>query len=277
MYLCSGIGGVIGSLLGGYFTKKVPDSDGFLHSNTKWCFFWYSWIGLLVSFMALFLTNVSEADSETERENSSDEQQNRVVQNIEGAIIATPNRPPKGFCYNLKQNFKTIGKAIQMREIYLVLIFFVIKGLLNPSFEDFSYFFLMDIIKISAMVYSLLAVLGQIFSIFGAIAFRAFFKNVETRNMVMWAFISSVIFSTLQLGFSERLNLKFGINDNIFLIFTDVVGSIVFSVLFTLPILSLFAKITPPKVEGTIFAFLTGTMNLANTVLSPSIGVMVNK
>ena len=44
----------------------------------------------------------------------------------------------------------------------------------------------------------------------------------------------------------------------------------------TLPTLALFAKITPHRIEGTIFAFLTGTFNLANNVLSPMVGVWLN-
>lgn len=45
----------------------------------------------------------------------------------------------------------------------------------------------------------------------------------------------------------------------------------------TLPTLALFAKITPKRIEGTIFAFLTGTTNLANNVISPMIGVWLNE
>jgi hypothetical protein len=47
-------------------------------------------------------------------------------------------------------------------------------------------------------------------------------------------------------------------------------------VLYSLPILALFAKITPAKIEGTIFAFLTGTMNLASTVIQPGMGTLIN-
>ena len=43
-----------------------------------------------------------------------------------------------------------------------------------------------------------------------------------------------------------------------------------------LPTLALFAKITPTKIEGTVFAFLTGTTNLANNVLAPLVGVWIN-
>ena len=47
-----------------------------------------------------------------------------------------------------------------MREIYSILIFFLLYGLLNPSFEDFSYYFLLNEIKISKFIFSLLVLLG---------------------------------------------------------------------------------------------------------------------
>ena len=56
----------------------------------------------------------------------------------------------------------------------------------------------------------------------------------------------------------------------------DVVFNALSTMLYNLPILSLFAKITPVKIEGTIFAFLTGTMNFASTVISPGIGTWIN-
>ena len=43
-----------------------------------------------------------------------------------------------------------------------------------------------------------------------------------------------------------------------------------------LPCLALFAKITPPGIEGTVFAFLTGTWNLDQSVLQPMGGSLIN-
>ena len=58
-----------------------------------------------------------------------------------------------------------------------------------------------------------------------------------------------------------------GINDYAFLIFTDVVFGAISTSFGTLPIMALFAKITPKSIEGTVFAFLTGTSNLDNSVM----------
>lgn len=40
--------------------------------------------------------------------------------------------------------------------------------------------------------------------------------------------------------------------------------------------MALFAKITPKRIEATTFAFLTGTMDFANTVISPGEGTLIN-
>ena len=47
--------------------------------------------------------------------------------------------------------------------------------------------------------------------------------------------------------------------------------------LFELPIMSLFAKITPPRIEATIMAFLTSCLDLEKSVISPSVGTLINK
>lgn len=48
------------------------------------------------------------------------------------------------FWENLKKNLSQIGQALAMPEIYLVLIYFIMNGLLSPSFGQFSYFFMLN-------------------------------------------------------------------------------------------------------------------------------------
>ena len=44
-----------------------------------------------------------------------------------------------------------------------------------------------------------------------------------------------------------------------------------------MPILSLFVKITPTGVEGAVYACLTGIFNFQNNIISPFMGVWINK
>jgi hypothetical protein len=63
MYLSTGLGGVIGCTAGGLLT---------LHCHPRWCWFWYSWMGLFTSIFALFLTKESEMNEVFSLEDISD-------------------------------------------------------------------------------------------------------------------------------------------------------------------------------------------------------------
>jgi len=62
----------------------------------------------------------------------------------------------------------------------------------------------------------------------------------------------------------------------LYIILTDTIFGALGLAMGTLPMMAMFAKITPKKIEGTVFAFLTGTTNLAHTVISPMVGVWIN-
>lgn len=94
--------------------------------------------------------------------------------------------------------------------------------------------------------------------------------------MVMIAFITGSLGAFLNFCFAKRWNLEIGIPDIVFLLFTDVVFEVLVTMLYTLPIMALFAKITPRNIEGTIFATLTGIMNFASTIISPGMGTFIN-
>ena len=76
------------------------------------------------------------------------------------SVRSRPIPKREGFCYNLKKNCQQIGRAIKMREIYMIVIFFIAKGILNPSFEEFSYFFLLNVIGITKFMFALLILIG---------------------------------------------------------------------------------------------------------------------
>jgi len=102
-------------------------------------------------------------------------------------------------------------------------------------------------------------------------------KDIEVRTVIYWSTFFSLISSLSQYAFACRWNTLIGMNDILFIVLTDTVFGVISLAMNTLPTLALFAKITPRKIEGTVFAFLTGTTNLANNVLSPMVGVWINE
>jgi hypothetical protein len=164
-----------------------------------------------------------------------------------------------------------------MPEIYLVISYFLLNGLLSPDFGDFSYFFMLNVVKLSKFQYSMLGLVGQVTGIFGTMMYEQLLKDIEVRTIMFWSTLFGVISSFSQFAFASRWNTVVGIPDIAFILMTDTVFGVISLAMNTLPTLALFAKITPKKIEGTVFAFLTGTCNLANTLLSPMVGVWINE
>jgi len=157
------------------------------------------------------------------------------------------------------------------------ILFFIVNGVLSPDFSDFSYYFMLNEIKITKIQYSLLGTIGQFTSILGTMYYENQLKDIEVRTVLYWSTIVSVVSSICQYAFVMRWNKYIYVNDMAFILVTDTIFSVIGMAMGTLPTMALFAKVTPPKIEGTVFAFLTGTTNLANNVLSPMIGVWINQ
>ena len=101
-------------------------------------------------------------------------------------------------------------------------------------------------------------------------------KDMEVRTVLFWNAILGVIGAFLSYCFAMRWNLEWGVSDYFFLIFTDVVFGAVTMAFGTLPILAFFAKITPKRIEGTMYAFLTGCSNLDGNVIKVVLGTWIN-
>lgn len=169
-----------------------------------------------------------------------------------------------------------IGRALGYREILLVVFYFLLDGLTNPSFSDFTYYFLMNVIGLSKFWFAMIVLIGQVCMLIGVVLYELFLKRTEVRLILFYNVFLIIIGAFMSYMFAMRWNLDMGIPDLAFLLFTDVVFGAVTTAFNVLPIYTLLARITPKRVEGTIFAFLTGISNLDMGVIQPMMGAWIN-
>lgn len=55
----------------------------------------------------------------------------------------------EGFGPRFKKNMILLWLAMNRREIFQVILLFLIDGVTNPSFNDFAYFFQLNVIGLS--------------------------------------------------------------------------------------------------------------------------------
>ena len=175
----------------------------------------------------------------------------------------------------MKQNCAEIGEAIKIPEFYRVVGFLLLTGLLIPSFGSFGYYFMLDVVELSKFTIAMLGVLGFVCMLIGSAMFKTCFANKEIRTLTCVSLGVGVLFAPLNLLFVLRKNEEYGLPDMFVIIFTDIVSDILSQCLVMMPILILFAKITPKRIEASTFAFLTGTFNMMG-ITRGLMGTLVN-
>lgn len=152
----------------------------------------------------------------------------------------------------------------------------MLDGISNPSFDDFQYYFLLNVVGIRKFVYALLTLESQIFSVIGVLVYDKFFKDFEVRNIIFVNVGLTIVLAFLFDGEALRWNLNWHIGDTFMLFTLFALQGAIRMAFQALPILALFVKVTPRKIEGTTYAFLTSTWNLDEGIIQPSIGSEIN-
>lgn len=160
--------------------------------------------------------------------------------------------------------------------IYRTITYFLLGGLLVPSFADYGYYFYLNEVKFSEFTVSMLNIAAYISLLAGILLYQRFFKHYEIRTMLTWSVYLTFLGHFTGLFFVLRLTTYFGINDVFYVTVTTCITDTLSLAFSQLPTLVLYAKITPVHIEATVFAILTGTHNLCASVLSPQVGVWVN-
>ena len=80
-----------------------------------------------------------------------------------------------------------VGRVLTFVEVYLLVLFVIGKGLIMPTFEDYYYFFLLNEVQMSKFMYAIEYMLvAKCVEVTGVLIYRAWFRQVQTRNMVFF-------------------------------------------------------------------------------------------
>lgn len=171
-FLFQGIAGVIGCIAAAIMMENV---------HPKWAYLAYGIVGLIVAVCCIFLSKEAEKEYNegeiieiTEWSSALEEGQtpSQAAAARKAIEDARPPRGEEGFCFNFKKNMRQIGWALKRKEIYFVVIYFILDGLTNPSFSDFAYFWLLNVVGVSKFMFAMIVLIGQICSVIGVIIYE---------------------------------------------------------------------------------------------------------
>jgi hypothetical protein len=154
------------------------------------------------------------------------------------------------------------------------VIYKTLLGTVVPSFGTYLYYYQIDVTHFTQMQYSYLQVVGYATLTTGAIAYSMFFKESEFYWMVVFACFVNFTGAVLTMLFCH--GNTFGIPNFLFVILTSTVTDTLYISFARLPLMVLYAKVIPEKVEASLFAFLMGLSNLANNFIAKNWANLIN-
>lgn len=172
----------------------------------------------------------------------------------------------RGLLIELSQSLEEIKEAVKEPVFHRVLIFMLLNAVLIPSFGSFGYYFMLDVVKLSKFTIAMLGVLGYFCLLVGSSLYQYGFHKMEFRTLTLYGILLGIIFAPMSMLFVLRKNVEYGMPDLFVIIFSEVVSDTLGSCFHLLPIMVMFAKICPKRIEATGFAFLTGTSNFTGTI-----------
>lgn len=173
-----------------------------------------------------------------------------------------------------KKTFKTLIYSFKSPDIWKPALFLFLTAV-TPGFGAVTSYYFENVLKFSAIQFSILDVTSYITSIIGTIIYKKWLTRVSFRKIffvtlsvawvLKWSYISIVT------GFNESIgisNMVLAMGDSIIL---SLLGQFIL-----LPSVVLAAKICPDGVEGSLYATLMSISNLAGVISSEWGSVFAN-
>ena len=110
--------------------------------------------------------------------------------------------------------------------------------------------------------------------VFGSAIYNWYFKHTEFQLTAVIACLINFLGAFMTMLFC--LEITFGIPNYLFVIMTSTVTDSLSQCFVTMPLMILYAKLIPEKIEASLFGFLMGLSNLSNLFLSKNLGNLIN-
>jgi hypothetical protein len=122
----------------------------------------------------------------------------------------------------------------------------------------------------------MLNITGYIFLLLGSQMYQRYFKHYELFKLTAMGWFIGIAMAPFTYALIFRWNLEWGISDTTLMLFDDAISEVASQAFIFLPMTVLYAKITPPHIEATCFAFLASASNFSG-IFGGVVGAKINE
>ncbi|KAL1369767.1 hypothetical protein HN51_000132 [Arachis hypogaea] len=284
------LGGICGSLLGGYALSNLQIDVIFLLFSVLPC------IQLLscyfvdentanIKFLSEDsirhpLTNGSALDEDEDipfnkKKKSHSTTTRRKKVKTKGKTRAINTRKSAGFekrdslsfkwFHSLKNAIYDLCRAFRQPMILRPMSWFLLAHVAVPNLSTVIFYYQTEVLKLEASFLGTARVVGWLGLMLGTLVYNRHLKYMTLRKILMCAHIGLAFSNLLEIVIVSRKNIAFGVSDRIVVLFGSALADGINQFKF-MPFLILSGQLCPPGIEGTLFALFMSINNLGATL-----------
>lgn len=162
---------------------------------------------------------------------------------------------------SFRQRWDIFRRAAMAPTIFYPSIFLLLWQS-TPNPESAMFYFYTSGLGFDALFMGRVAVVAAVFNLIGILLYNKLLKEVPLRTMFLYACLAGTTLALSQLLVTERLNVRVGIPDKVFVLGDAAMLSVVHELGF-MPLMVMASRVCPAGIEATLFAALMSLSNCA--------------
>ncbi|KAL1206497.1 putative folate-biopterin transporter 4 [Cardamine amara subsp. amara] len=286
-WLAMALGGICGSLLGGYALTNLKIETIFLLFTVLPALQLLS-CTLVEEFPVsneplaeLLDSNEFEEKSKMSNDNYQDYQdtkksstrrrkgQKKGKKGASNGKSETQKKQSKSFASQLFQSLKAatleLCRAFKQPIILRPMAWFFIAHITVPNLSTVMFYYQTEVLQLDASFLGTARVVGWLGLMLGTFIYNRYLTKMTLRKSLLFAHIGLSITIVLDMVLVYRANVGYGVSDKTMVLFGSALADAINQLKF-MPFLILSGRLCPPGIEGTLFALFMSINNLGNTV-----------
>ncbi|KAL4554104.1 hypothetical protein LXL04_039782 [Taraxacum kok-saghyz] len=283
-WMAMSLGGIFGSLFGGYALTNLQMSNIFLL---------FSFLPTIQLLSCGFVTEtpITSPDflsindsSGPDEERSSHESPNKppralvrkrshkiskktISDNVKDQMYLKDASLPVQWFISLKMAGCTLFEAFRKPIILRPMAWFFIAQVTIPNLSTVKFYYQTEVLNLEPSFLGTARVIGWMGLLLGTFIYNRFLKKIKLRKILLLSHVTLSVLTLLDIVLVCRLNVSFGISDETMVLFGSGISDAVHQ-FKVMPFLILSGQLCPPGIEGTLFALFMSISNLGSTLSS---------
>ncbi|KAH7658373.1 Folate-biopterin transporter protein [Dioscorea alata] len=165
---------------------------------------------------------------------------------------------------SIKTSIFDLCKAFKQPIILRPMAWFFLSHVTVPNLSTVMFYYQTDVLHLESAFLGNARVVGWLGLMVGTYTYNRCFKHLRLRKILMWTHIGLAVMNFLDIVLVSRLHVQFGIPDKYMVLFGSALGDAI-NQFKMMPFLILSGQLCPPGIEGTLFALFMSINNLGNT------------